>query len=496
MAASPITPPTDNPLLDHPLIKAAFAAGQQHAQNNTGISNPPDGGAVRSILPPQQEAHAMSPIQDPTAHPAVPPIGMHPQQAGLQTESPHVSSTILPPPTPSAAPAGSMQAPPSLAGPARGTIPGEEAETQRLIQTGSGASQIKNPIGRTLAEIGSGVEHIVAPGLARVTPGTEDRNQNLIQQEQAKVGLLQGQQKNDTENVFRQEQTANEESKPELAQAKSELAQEKQNETETHNRNTEGTNLRKQGLGPDGKPLGYEDLTPHEQGVIDVQKSTEELKSAQADYERFRSDPNSPQAQAALTRVQNAKSNQALGWAKLGLSKEHLAFDEDKTYNPEPGQAQRSRGDLASSSLHNIQDMRDVMKQIPAEFGPGGGRENQFKQWVGSSDPQAVKFRAASEVLSGHFAGMVGARGQYITKQLHDLTSERFNPEALNSVLDELQSTASGFKNAGTPHPKGGASGFNIPPAESGGEQETRTYQGHTYSRPKGSSSPWQLQSK
>lgn len=487
MATNSLIPPPNqtNPILDE--IKSHVTSMSPHAQSAIhaaipmqGISTPPDGGNVRSISPP---------IQDPQSHPSVPPIGAPPAQ---HTMNPDPQGSLRPggsaPPMPILPPsADHVSGPPPM-----GSIQGQENETQRLIGSGSGASQIQNPIGRGLAETGSSLLHIVAPGIGREVPGTEDHNQKLIQQSQAKTGILQGEREGDTKDDLQQAQETNLEAQPELKAQAGEIAGLKQQETNRHNLATEGNNLRKQGLDQNGKPLGYEELTPHEQGVIDVQKSTEDLKSAQADYERFRSDPNSPQAQAALARVQNAKSNQALGWAKLGLSREHLAFDEDKTYNPEPTGLQRGRGDLGKSSLSNIQDMRDVMKMVPHEFGPGGGRENQFKQWVGSSDPQAVKFRAASEVLSGHFAGMVGARGQYITQQLHDLTNERFNPAALNSVLDELGKTATGFKNAGTPHAKGGTSGFDVTPG--GPPQETKQYQGHTYT--KGGDGQWHLQAK
>jgi hypothetical protein len=210
MATNPLIPSPNqtNPILDE--IKSHVASMSPHAQSAIhaaipmqGISTPPDGGNVRSISPP---------IQDPQAHPAVPPIGAPPAQhasSGIQTEHPQVASTILPPPTPGAAPPSSMMAPPPLPGPDRGSIQGQENETQRLIGSGSGASQIKNPVGRGLAEFGSAVGHIVAPGLSAEIPGTEDHNQRLIQQSQAKTGILQGQRTADTTDEENQARTGN-----------------------------------------------------------------------------------------------------------------------------------------------------------------------------------------------------------------------------------------------------------------------------------------------
>lgn len=57
-----------------------------------------------------------------------------------------------------------------------------QQERDRLIATGSGVSQIKNPLLRTLARIGDVAETAIIPGAAVATPGTELHHQSLIGQ--------------------------------------------------------------------------------------------------------------------------------------------------------------------------------------------------------------------------------------------------------------------------------------------------------------------------
>jgi hypothetical protein len=197
-----------NPHLDE--IKAHLASMSPGAQASihqafaTGVSNPPDSGAVRSISPP---------IQDPQAHPPVPPIG-----AGPQTESPKLASTVLPPRTPLPAPSGSMQAPPPIPPPGRGTLAGDQAEQSRLLSTGSGISQIHSKIeaampnhpllGKVLgwgaqipATLADTAASAVAPGITMNLPGTQYHHNALVRQDQRQLGQ-------DVSNDEKQAQTA------------------------------------------------------------------------------------------------------------------------------------------------------------------------------------------------------------------------------------------------------------------------------------------------
>jgi hypothetical protein len=241
-----------NPVLDeiHSHV-ASMSPGAQAAIKQAipmqGVSNPPEGGAVRSIAP----------ITDPQAHPAVPPIGGDTQPGqlpykpgvslmGQQTQRSldymarggpqHYAARLTPPITDMANPdpGGSLRPggttppmpilPPHTAAqvnapPPRGTIAGEENETSRLLSSGSGISQIKNPVGRGLAEFANGLGHDIVPGLMKQLPGTEEHHEQLLGRAAGGASLLGNQRKTDTANDLQEAQTGE-------AQARTGLTQE------------------------------------------------------------------------------------------------------------------------------------------------------------------------------------------------------------------------------------------------------------------------------
>jgi hypothetical protein len=104
---------------------------------------------------------------------------------------------------------------PSLGPAPRGTLPGDTNEYNRLVDTGSGISQIKNPVGRGFARAADIAETIFAPNIERITPGTAGNNQRLIALAGGRVANDQGQlqaQANleDTQGqtLYRQQQAA------------------------------------------------------------------------------------------------------------------------------------------------------------------------------------------------------------------------------------------------------------------------------------------------
>jgi hypothetical protein len=241
-----------NPVLDeiHSHV-ASMSPGAQAAIKQAlpmqGVSHLPDGGAVRSIAP----------ITDPQAHPPVPPIGgdTQPGQLPYKPGAPlvgqqaqrsldymarggpqHYAARLTPPITDMANPdpGGSLRpggtTPPMpilpphtaaqvMAPPPRGTIAGEENETSRLLSSGSGISQIKNPVGRGLAEFANDIGHIAVPGLMREVPGTEEHHEQLLGRAAGGASLLGNQRKTDTANDLQEAQTGE-------AQARTGLTQE------------------------------------------------------------------------------------------------------------------------------------------------------------------------------------------------------------------------------------------------------------------------------
>lgn len=431
MATSPPITPPDNPLLDHPLIKAAFAAGQQHGQNNaTGISTPPDGGDVRSISPP---------ITDPQAHPMVPPIGNPDPQASLRPGGSNPSMPMLPPGN------SPHVAPP----PMRGTIPGEEGETARLIGSGSGASQIQNPVGRGLAEFAGGLEHVIAPGLAAITPGTEDHHQLLVNREAKDTGLLQGQQKMDTANDEAQAQTGLVRANTGKTEAETAgLPQAQQDESALRQAQTQkaltppekGIDVQtydhyvKMGLTPDeafdriqqskGEP-GREQQAQLRHDSLDQQARLSD--EARRDRETFHADS---ERDRALTR-QQMQSNAADKKAK-------------------PTADEQKKADLADNLNENLGVVEEILKRRPDLFGPVAGRMTEFKNKVGTSDPDIAALEAAQHQLGMVQQGVHGMRSAQGMQGAVDAVMNGFHnsPEAMQRALETVRSSAKTFSNA------------------------------------------------
>jgi hypothetical protein len=213
--------------------------------------------------------------------------------------------------------------------------------------------------------------------------------------------------------------------------------------------------LRKQGLkpnpdDPDGQPvpLDYDELTPAEQGKIDLQNARKAALEAQAQLAKFRSDPNNPQYQLAAKRLQIAAQNAATAAGKLGLdSKKYLAdyFGMDEHGNALPGAptddngrpigprvanagktpADRlKRGDLAANAIHNLNNIEEIIDRRDDLFGPIMGRLTTLKDWMGSDDPDIA---AIGTEIHNYALASNGAHGVRSQQAVQDTENEILN---------------------------------------------------------------------
>jgi hypothetical protein len=110
--------------------------------------------------------------------------------------------------------------------------------------------------------------------------------------------------------------------------------------------------------------------------------------------------------------------------------------------------------------------MRQIIREHPEVFGPVAGRSTTAQAWLGSQSPDAQRYLSASRYLADHSAGVFGSRSVEIAKALEQLTDPKTNPAALNAALDQAETTAQHFVDAGAVHAKGG--GPNREPAGAG----------------------------
>lgn len=124
--------------------------------------------------PPAAPAAATA-ITAPMINPAVESSSASPATMAPGTRS----APTIPPPSSGVAP---------IVGNSNERIEKAQGELGRLIDTGSGISQIKNPFLRGLAKVGNVAADFFTPNLARDIPGTEEHHNQLIRNQESLIG--------------------------------------------------------------------------------------------------------------------------------------------------------------------------------------------------------------------------------------------------------------------------------------------------------------------
>lgn len=340
------------------------------------------------------------------------------------------------------------------------------------------ADNIHNPILRVIGKIGAAgaraadtIGSIAAPGAAAMIPGS---TMNHVMNENRE----RRQNTEDIENEEREAQTKNLDAQPELKQAKLNQDQSKIDETAEKNKNQNASVLRKQGLtmGEDGqvKPIQYADMSPHEQGVYDLQSAQTEAKEAQAALERSKNDPTSPIYQQAQQRLETATKNAQTAAGRLGLegykfnadylgkgpTGEALAgAEKDEAGNPIGAKVQHgnaantptaqrlNKSDLARNAQQNISSMKELIDKNPDLFGKVAGRFTTFEQMMGSDDAAIAQLGVEGHNLAMSSNGIHGLRSAEAVQATEHMLMNHFrnSPEATKAALDAMGSSVGTF---------------------------------------------------
>lgn len=381
-----------------------------------------------------------------------PPIQQSPQRTDMVTPDDQVAvPSVL----------GSVNAP------STGSVALTGAQNQLQADTPQqyhyGAHGVFSNIGHVLERFGNIAGDVLDPGATSLISGSDLFKARQMYQDHS---LIQQAQENklaeDKEADTVANESANREQKGDLDEAKQDTAA-----TKT------AAALAQHGFKLDPTkgivPLSYEELSPTQQAIHDLKGAQQEQAEAAADLKKAQAS-NQPTLMAqAQQRLQIAQQKANTANSALGLHAQEFGFNQDKFYNPQPTSPEITKADLGNSVLHQTDTMRSIIKSHPEFFGAGSGRGTQFQSWLGSSAPDAAKYKAANQFLSDHALGMFGSRNGEIEKKLNDLASERFSPEALSSTLDQFDSTAGTFIHAGTRH---GKPGTTTPAAGSPGKAD------------------------
>ena len=148
---------------------------------------------------------------------------MVPPDAPLQPNAGQQSASAVPPEisAPLQMPASAMPPIPTTAPPMvmnGHNLGTDQAELQRLQQTGPGVNQIQNPIGRGFAKAGDIALSVLAPNIATLVPGTTMHNLVLQRQTQNRIGVDEGAINQDQDQTIRALQIRNLQNPPDRYQ--------------------------------------------------------------------------------------------------------------------------------------------------------------------------------------------------------------------------------------------------------------------------------------
>lgn len=215
----------------------------------------------------------------------------------------------------------------------------------------------------------------------------------------------------------------------------------------------------------------------------DYQNSTLQLRQAQQTLNRAKFDasqnPSNPafqlklrQAQAAAERAQSQwVSAQARAYGSVnGVPLPGAMVDSDGNpigaefqSNVRPTGTQRERATLATSALDQMADLTGLLANRSDLFGPGKGHITNFRNWIGSQDPDAQKFKAAARTAADHLAGVFGGRSQAALDAIYDVIGNNItNPKAAIEGINQMAKAADVIQKIGSYRTVGGGGSSSV----------------------------------
>jgi hypothetical protein len=237
-----------------------------------------------------------------------------------------------------------------------------QTELKRLQDTGSGISQIQNPLLRGLARVGDTAERIILPGAEAVTPGTEGNNQRL-------TNIQQGRVNSDLTNQQQQATTGQTEANTAYLAARPDIEQSKidQKQTAVQERVGQAAAAKGQLVSWDenGIPTFTDDHTSQafadHQALSAMHQATADKSAIMADISKNHYIPGTPEFDEAQRKLAQVDKRMQVAMAGLGLRSQSLdlrrqntnaaLYGTDNAGNALPGAAQITGDDGTGTTV-------------------------------------------------------------------------------------------------------------------------------------------------
>lgn len=209
---------------------------------------------------------------------------------------------------------------------------GDQGELSRLRDTGSGISQIKNPLLRGLAKAGEIGESILAPGAAELTPGTGLHNLWLQRQAQGNVN-------SDLANQQQQATTGQTEANTNYLNQKPEIEQSKidQKQTAVQERVAQAAAAKGQLVSWDanGLPTFTDDHNSQafadHQALSAMHQATADKNAALTEIQKNHYIPGTPEFAEVQKKISQADQRLQIAMGSLGLRAQGLDLRRENT---------------------------------------------------------------------------------------------------------------------------------------------------------------------
>jgi hypothetical protein len=326
-------------------------------------------------------------------------------------------------------------------------------------------------VGHVLSKIGNVAGDIVAPGVMANIEGTDlnkarQRNDTMRnfgediknEQEQATTaGVKEGNEEiphinpdtGETEMITRKSLPMIEAAEIK-AQASKDVATTKSDATTEQKQAALNAQLLKMGYDENGKPLPDDKLSPQQKATRELTESKQGLADAQAEFEKSKNDPSSPQFKLAQERLNAAARDYQLRLQSEQLHANEFANKLNEQQFLKPSGQTQSRGEAAESALELLPGLQKDVETHAADFGPIIGRIARGEIKWGNVDPEVQRVYAELESFYALQPSIHGFRNAEFVKDFDTFVGNlQTNPKGVIAGLQGLKPTLEAVNRSG-----------------------------------------------